>query len=232
MSIPKWPKRLAALSPEQMRIRDDFMRHWLEVLPNRFGLIEQFNHRYPLRTFQTNARTLEIGAGLGAHLRFENLPAQEYWALELRPELARALAEKFPGVQAIAGDCQQRIDLPDHSVDRALAIHVLEHLPNLPAALLEIKRVLKPGGTLCAMIPCDPGLAYSLARNLSARRIFEKRYHQSYDWLIQSEHINSPAEILAALDEHFFIADQMYFPLLLPLKDLNLVIGITLRPKF
>ena len=43
-------------------------------------------------------------------------------------------------------DCQQRLPFEDGSFDRALAIHVLEHLPNLPAAVAEIHRLLKPSG--------------------------------------------------------------------------------------
>lgn len=87
-----WPKSLPVLSEEQERIRKDFMNHWLEVLPNRYGLIEKFNHQYPLRTLAAGVRTLEIGAGLGAHLRFENLEIQrEYVALELQPELAKII---------------------------------------------------------------------------------------------------------------------------------------------
>ncbi|MFM9500480.1 hypothetical protein ACKI1Q_43835, partial [Streptomyces galilaeus] len=62
-----WPKVLPVLSDEQQRIREDFMHYWHEVLPQRYGVVEQFNHRYPLRSrpLNTDCRTLEIGAGLG-----------------------------------------------------------------------------------------------------------------------------------------------------------------------
>ncbi|CAG0947446.1 demethylmenaquinone methyltransferase / 2-methoxy-6-polyprenyl-1,4-benzoquinol methylase [Anaerolineae bacterium] len=223
-----WPKTIPTLTLEQQRIRDDFMRHWLEVLPNRFGIIEEFNHGYPLSTFKPGCRTLEIGAGLGAHLRFEKLDQQEYTALELRAELANALAAKFPGVRALVGDCQKHIDAPDRYFDRVLAIHVLEHLPDLPRALDEIKRVLKPNGFFSVLIPCEGGLAYTLARNISARRIFEQRYKQSYDWCIASEHINVPSEILPELRARFRVVHQTHFPLWLPIMTANLVIGLTL----
>jgi 2-polyprenyl-3-methyl-5-hydroxy-6-metoxy-1,4-benzoquinol methylase len=35
-----------------------------------------------------------------------------------------------------------------------MAIHVLEHLPNLPAAVRELRRLVKEDGRLIAMIPC------------------------------------------------------------------------------
>lgn len=208
------------------------MKHWLTVLPQRFGVIEQFNHRYPLRSAAPGLKTLEIGAGLGAHLNFEKLEeAGQYVALELRPELAEMLKAKFPLVDTTVSDCQERINFPDHYFDRVLAIHVLEHLPDLPGALDEIRRVLRPDGSFEVVIPCEGGLAYSLARNISARRIFEKRYKQSYDWFVACEHINLPDEIMTELRTRFDIVHRSYFPLLMPVTTLNLVIGLTLTPK-
>jgi hypothetical protein len=45
----KWPKNVPPLDAEQLRISNDFMRHSHEVLPKRYGALEQFNHGYPLR---------------------------------------------------------------------------------------------------------------------------------------------------------------------------------------
>ena len=227
----KWPKTFPDLSKQQQDIQEDFMKHWLEVLPKRFGIIEQFNHRFPLRTFHNGCKTLEIGAGLGAHLQFEDLDSQEYVALDIQQNLVEALSIKFPKAKALLGDCQNRIDYPDGYFDRVLAIHVLEHLPDLPGALNEIDRLLTPDGTFCVVIPCDPGFAYGIARNISARRIFEQRYHQSYDWVIKRMHINPPVEIFEELDLRFKIIEQFYFPLIVPIKDLNLVIGLILKSK-
>jgi ubiquinone/menaquinone biosynthesis C-methylase UbiE len=47
---------------------------------------------------------------------------------------------------------------PNSHFDRLIAIHVLEHLPNLPRAIDECHRVLKLGGKFAVVIPCDPGL--------------------------------------------------------------------------
>jgi SAM-dependent methyltransferase len=230
---PKWPKRLPELSAEQLRIRDQFMALWHEELPKRYRIVERFNHGYPVSRsagLRETLRTLEIGAGLGAHLEFEDLAAQEYFALELRPEMAERLRKRYPQCQTIVGDCQQRLPMADAFFDRVLAIHVLEHLPDLPAALREIRRVIRPSGQFCVVIPCEGGIAYSVARNISARRFFEKRFGQSYDWLYRSEHINLPWEILEELSRLFEIQHRRFFPLPVPVVTLNLCIGLTLKP--
>jgi SAM-dependent methyltransferase len=233
----KWPKSFPPLSPEQKRISDDFMKYWHEVLPRRYGLIEKFNHGYPVRHAPADfKRTLEIGAGLAEHVEYEKLtPEQEadYVALELRANMVAAIREKFPRIQAMEGDCQKPLPFADGHFDRILAVHVLEHLPDLPAAVREMHRLCDPDrGAFTVVIPCEGGLAYSLARKISAQRIFEKRYKQPYAWFIEREHINRPAEILAELRPYFEITHRSFFPLpFLPFIFCNLVFGLTLTPK-
>ena len=232
----RWPKTFSPLTAEQQRISDDFMKHWHEVLPQRFGLIERFNHGYPVRHAPAHfQRTLEIGAGLGEHLHYEKLtPTQEenYYALELRENMSRQISERFPRVHAISGDCQQRLDFPDGYFDRILAIHVLEHLPDLPATVREMHRLCDAEqGIFSVVLPCEGGMAYTLARRISAQRIFEKRYQQSYRWFIEREHINRPHEIVGELQRRFHIIHRAFFPLLLPFVFCNLCIGLTLRPR-
>jgi SAM-dependent methyltransferase len=224
-----WPKRLPEFTQEEKRIRDAFMARWLDVLPRRAALIERFNHGYPLQSGSSDGRTLEIGAGLGAHLEYENLEAQDYYALELRQELASELQSKHPRVTALVADCQDRLPFDNRFFDRVLAIHVLEHLPNLPAALDEISRVLALDGCFSAVIPCEGGMMYSLARRVSAKRLFEREFGRDYDWYIRSEHINLPWEILMALHEKFVVKDSRYYPFRVRSVNSNLVIGLTMH---
>jgi SAM-dependent methyltransferase len=231
-----WPKVLPELSPEQQRISDDFMRYWHEVLPKHYGVADDFGHNYAVRRAANHfSRTLEIGAGLGQHLSYERLTPEQrsqYVAVELRQNMADGIKKRFPEVQVYVGDCQARLDFVDGHFDRILAIHVLEHLPNLPAAILEMYRLCdKKSGSLSVVIPCEGGLVYTLGRRISAQRIFEKRYKQSYRWLIEREHLNKPHEILPELEKYFIIKNRGFFPLGIPLIFCNLCIGMTLRPK-
>jgi ubiquinone/menaquinone biosynthesis C-methylase UbiE len=240
METRKWPKILAPLSPEKQIISNDFMQHWHQVLGNStrysFKWMEKFNHNYALKHCPPDfLTTLEIGAGLGEHLHYEKLSAEQkknYVALDLRENMVAEIKKNFPDIQALVADCQQSLPYEDGHFDRILAIHVLEHLPNLPAAIREIYRLCQRSkGYFSVVIPCEGGVAYSLARKISAQRIFEKRYKQSYDWFIEREHINLPQEIYEELAPYFDVVHQSFFPIPFASINMNICIGITLRPK-
>jgi SAM-dependent methyltransferase len=225
-----WPKQLPAFTDDEQRVRDAFMARWLEFLPRRGGFIERFNHGYPLKGAGRARRTLEIGAGLGEHIRHERLERQQYYAIELRDELAATISERFPTVMTLVADCQKRLPFDDGFFDRVLAIHVLEHLPNLPAALDEIARVLARDGQFTAVIPCEGGFVYSLARRVTSKRLFEREFGRDYDWFIRFEHINLPWEIVSELKKRFRISETRYFPFRIRSVKPNLVIGLRMRP--
>jgi ubiquinone/menaquinone biosynthesis C-methylase UbiE len=238
MSMNKWPKELSPLTQEQEMISNDFMKHWHEILASgtAYRLLEKFNHRYSVKHAPHNfLSTLEIGAGIGEHLNYEKLSKDQqknYVALELRENMAAQIKTRHPEITTHVGDCQQTLPFADNHFDRILAIHVLEHLPNLPSAIKEMHRLCnKKNGVFSVVIPCEGGLANALARKISGQRVFERRYKQSYKWFIEREHINLPNEILAELKPYFEIAHSRYFPLLIPAVNLNLCIGLTLHPR-
>jgi SAM-dependent methyltransferase len=234
----KWPKTFPPLTDHQKRISDDYVAYWHTVLPSRYSIIDKFNHNYPVQHAPDNFEsTLEIGAGLGEHLNYEKLTQEQrknYFCLDLRANMVEVIHQTFPDVQAIVHDCQQPLTMfKDGYFDRILAIHVLEHLPDLPAAIREAYRLInKKKGILSIVIPCEGGLAYGFSRRISAQRIFEKRYKQSYKWFIEREHINLAIEILEELRPYFEVINRRYFPLpFLPIQAVNLVIGVTLKPR-
>jgi SAM-dependent methyltransferase len=53
-----------------------------------------------------------------------------------------------PGVDVRLDLAEGKLPFPDNSVDHVLASHVLEHLHDWEYLLLEVHRVLKPGGTV------------------------------------------------------------------------------------
>lgn len=232
----KWPKKIPEFSDEQKRIKDEFVQKWLETLPKKFGAVEVFNQNYPAHMFKKDKKrkkhwkTLELGGGIGSHVPFEDLNCQEYMILELRQNIVDALAVKHPEVKGILGDCQKKY-AEKGTLDRIIAIHVLEHLPDLPEALKQMRYALKEDGVAHIVIPCEGSLAYSMCRKISAERLFHKLYHMDYTWFIKSEHINLPYEIIEEINKYFDIRYKRYFPVPLPFLFCNIAIGMTLYPK-
>jgi SAM-dependent methyltransferase len=131
------------------------------------------------------------------------------------------------------GDIEQRQAWPDGFFDRVVVVHVLEHLRNLPAALTEICRLLKPDGCFDAVLPCEGGLAYSVARKLSAERLFRRRFGMDYTPIIRNEHVSTLDEILVELDRLFEVRARSFFPIPLPIPTVNLCVAMRLaaRPR-
>lgn len=227
---PKWPKQRPELSTRQISVMEDWYATFLnDVLPGKFGWIDRIGHQYAMRSLLPGGRTLEIGPGNGSHITMEPLVDQnEYVALELRESLSRQIIEQYPNLRVVVGDCQERLDFPDDYFDRVLAIHVLEHLDNLPAALAEVSRVLTPTGRFSVVIPCEGGSLYSLGRRFTTQRVFERRYKMPYEWMIRYDHINVAREVVNELRKVFSLEHQGFYPFRVPSIDMNIVLGLTL----
>lgn len=228
----RWPKRPPSLTPEQQRAREAFMAVWHQELPSRYAAVERFNHGFVSSLpIAAGAKTLEIGAGLGAHSRFEDLTRQDYYCLEYREEFCKELKKRFPSDKVRCGDIEQRQPWPDGCFDRIVVIHVLEHLRNLPAALGEIRRLMKADAVLDAVLPCEGGIAYSVARKISAERLFRKRFGIDYGPIVQNEHVSTLDEVLDELDRLFEVRVRSFFPIHVPIKTLNLCLALRLAPR-
>jgi ubiquinone/menaquinone biosynthesis C-methylase UbiE len=96
-------------------------------------------------------RVVEIGAGNGINFAHYPNSVNEVIALEpeayLRQKAQRAARDAPVPVNVRAG-VAAALPLNDASVDGAVASLVLCTVPDLPAALAELRRVLKPGGEL------------------------------------------------------------------------------------
>jgi SAM-dependent methyltransferase len=227
-----WPRTPPPLSDEQKRAREKFMMLWHEQLPRRYFLVENFNHGYVAKLpIKAGSKTLEIGAGLGEHARFEDLTKQDYYLLEYRKEFCEKLSQNYSKDHVIHASIQDRQpQFTDQSFDRIVAIHVLEHLPDLPKALVEIKRLLKDDGVFDVVLPCEGLPLYSFARKLSSERLFRKSFRMDFTPIIQNEHLSTLREIMATLMPHFVIERRRWFPFsFLPQSAANLIVGMRLR---
>ncbi|WP_405738847.1 methyltransferase domain-containing protein [Streptomyces sp. NBC_01525] len=96
-------------------------------------------------------RVVEIGAGTGANFRHYPPEVERVIAVEPEPRL-RALAERAAAdaaapVEVLAGQAE-RLPVEDGSVDVAVVSLVLCTIVDVPGALAEVSRVLRPTGEL------------------------------------------------------------------------------------
>ena len=101
------------------------------------------------------AQVLELGAG-PAKLWRENLDRlPQSWQVTLTDLSAGMIAEAqtylkdIPNFTFAVADAQT-LPFDDATFDAVVANHMLYHVPDLPRALSEVRRVLKPGGRLFA----------------------------------------------------------------------------------
>ena len=95
------------------------------------------------------ARVVDLGAGTGALSRLLVGRADEVVAVEPDDRMRAVLTESVPGVRAVAGRGES-IPLPDASADAVIASSSWHWMDPVPT-LLEVGRVLVPGGTLAAL---------------------------------------------------------------------------------
>ncbi len=104
---------------------------------------------------QAGERILELGPGPGAftlEAARRTQPGGTLVAVDIQPEMIAAVEEKAIGaglsnVETHVASAYQ-LPLEDESVDRAFLVTVLPEIPDRHRALIELRRVLKPGAVL------------------------------------------------------------------------------------
>ena len=96
----------------------------------------------------------DVGCGNGFDLR-QLVPGgrcRHAFGLDLPAGMLRSLEElaRSSGRLTLIQADAQRLPLRDGSIDVALAMHMLYHVPDVPAAVAESRRIVKPGGTVLA----------------------------------------------------------------------------------
>lgn len=110
-----------------------------KALRDKIKLVEGFNPK--------KGKLLDIGAGTGDFLVMAQKSGWEIKGIEPSSK-AKGIAET-KGVPFVNG----LSELEDHSIDVITMWHVLEHVPDVEAQIAELKRIVKPEGTIVIAVP-------------------------------------------------------------------------------
>lgn len=125
---------------------------WLLALPIYLSRIECDSLDIPLRylTVASKGRMLDVGCGDGSVLKLAQNLGWNAEGVDFDPQAVETARRKGLTVQVGSLSAQH---YPDESFDLVLMSHVIEHVHDPLATLGEIRRILRPGGTLVATTP-------------------------------------------------------------------------------
>lgn len=128
----------------------DFLRLHLEALPLHRALLRSVECRLLFR-YRYERPILDVGCGDG---HFASLLFPEGADVGVDPSPASVAEASTRGVYRdliVASAC--RLPFPDESFSTVISNCVMEHIPDLDAALDEVARVLSPGGLFVLTVP-------------------------------------------------------------------------------
>lgn len=104
-----------------------------------------------LLALRATDRVLEVGSGSG-HLT-KRLAARgvDIIGIDANPNAATVA-----GTDRVRTMRAERLEFDDASFDAIVSVHAIEHIPALEAALVEMARVLRPGGEALFVYPAEP----------------------------------------------------------------------------
>lgn len=123
-------------------------RHWWYV--ERRWIV-----RRHLASLSGRGLVVDVGAAGGGNSREARRAGWDVVAIEYGETGAAIAAER--GLSVARGDAHH-LPVQDGVADLVLCLDVIEHLDDDVAALLEMRRALKPSGQLLLAVPADPGL--------------------------------------------------------------------------
>ncbi|HET9595930.1 MAG TPA: methyltransferase domain-containing protein [Anaeromyxobacteraceae bacterium] len=144
-------------------------------------------------------RVLDCGCGEGALLPSLSAAAREVVAIDVDVRAAERLVREL-GLKNVAVRPARIEALPfaDGSFDAIFSADVLEHIPVLEPGIVELRRVLAPGGSLFVSAPTE-NLLYAVGRKVFG---FQK----------PADHYRTARDIEALLAPTLPISAKRYFP--------------------
>ena len=143
----------------------------------------------------SSKKIIEVGSGTGNHFPYIKQDFEEYRMTDSNSGMIKILNKKYQkeiltNIVIVEQQDAAQLNYTTASFDRLIAIHVLEHLIDLVSVLKEWNRIVRPGGLISIVLPCDPGLLWRFGKNFGPRKNTTKA-GMAYDYIQASEHVNS-----------------------------------------
>ncbi len=164
-----------------------------EVRQQNFAsVLDRIETRVPL----ANARILDVGCAYGWFLTAAQARGAD--SIGVEPDLGMAGIAQTNGHRVLVGMFPDAVEELGQ-VDVITFNDVLEHIPDVTAALAAAYAQLRPGGVLSVNIPTSDGLGFTLARLLARLHVLGP-YKRLWQANLPSPHIHYfPREALATL---------------------------------
>ena len=217
---------------------EEYMKKWTELYEHAnydrglTGFFLKKSHHWAEKAFNKKMKfdkVLEVGSGSGVHLEYVKHGFNEYYVTDLSEAFIKQAKQKCSDSRVFHKiEDASKLSFKSNSFDRLIAAHILEHMPDPHDVILEWTRVLKPGGILTIVLPCDPGVWWRLGRYVFARKPFIKA-GIDYDYWMAREHINPINNLVSFIKAYFNDIEEYWKPLNIPFIDLNLFYIVHIR---
>jgi ubiquinone/menaquinone biosynthesis C-methylase UbiE len=156
-----------------LRMAIDANVRWSKATERRFGLPSEggiwtsFSDTISelIRKQPDGAVALDLGGGRSCSYAKDVEPPGRIRiiAVDISPE---ELALNTDAAETRVADVAKHLPMPDASVDLITSRALLEHVDGVPAAIREMARVMRPGGTALHLVPCRYSIFGTAARVL------------------------------------------------------------------
>jgi phosphatidylethanolamine/phosphatidyl-N-methylethanolamine N-methyltransferase len=188
-----------------------------------------------------NKKIVEIGGGPKAHIEFFSKKqvkfVDSYIIIDdkkYRNNIS-ILKKKYADVKF------EFIDFNNHSkikkirnCTRLISSHTYEHILNFEDVFIDHLKLLKPEAIISIALPCDPGFFWSILQNIAypfQKFIFGWRSRKEKRLSEARDHVNPIQNIVKIINYYFQKKKTIYFPLILPVVDLNFIYVAQLKKK-
>ena len=155
---------------------DDDATRQLESIYQTPDVIEQRRATRALLALAPGERVLDIGSGPGfmaAEMAAEVGPEGSVVGVDPSESMLATARRREAPVEYVAGDALA-LPFPDESFDAVVATQVYEYVADMPSALAEARRVLRPGGRLLILDTDWDSIVWHSSDRERMQRVLEK----------------------------------------------------------